>query len=68
VVQLNNELKKIFARDIPVAMMFRYQNIRGFTRYLQQEESGNQGPNQEEDRSQEIEKSKDRLKARMRKI
>jgi acyl carrier protein len=68
VVQLNNELKTAFDRDIPVAMMFRYQNIRAFTQYLQQEEAGHHVPAQEEDRSEEIEKSKDRRKARMRKI
>jgi len=68
VVQLNNELKKALKRDIPVAMMFRYQNIQAFTQYLQQEEIGQQALAQEEDRSEEIEKSKDRRKARMRKI
>jgi acyl transferase domain-containing protein/acyl carrier protein len=67
-VQLNNQLKQAFNRDIPVAMMFRYQNIRAFTQYLQQEENQDKGPIEEEDRSREIEKSKDRLKARMRKI
>jgi polyketide synthase PksJ len=67
VVQLNNELKKAFDRDIPVAMMFRYQNIRAFTQYLQQEEADGNVTPPEEDRSGEITKSKNRLKARMRK-
>jgi polyketide synthase PksJ len=68
VVQLNNQLKEAFNRDIPVAVMFRYQNIRAFTQYLQAEDTGHQASAQEEDRLEEIEKSKHRLKARMRKI
>lgn len=63
IVQLNNELKQIFKKDIPVAVMFRYQNIQAFSKYLQQEETGAPAV---EDRSEEIKKSKDRLKARMR--
>jgi acyl transferase domain-containing protein/acyl carrier protein len=68
VVQLNNQLKKTFNMDIPVAVMFRHQNIRAFTQYLQEEDAGHPASAQEEDRSEEIEKSKDRLRTRMRKI
>jgi acyl carrier protein len=66
IVQLNNELKQVFKKDIPVAVMFRYQNIHAFTGYLQQENGGQAGKSKTEDRSEEIKKSKDRLKARMR--
>jgi len=64
VVQLNNELKKIFNREIPVAVMFRYQTIRTFAQYLQQEKDENVIPNPQENRSNELANSKDRLKAR----
>jgi acyl transferase domain-containing protein/acyl carrier protein len=66
VVQVNNELKKAFNRDIPVAVMFRHQTIGAFTQYLKQEEPGDNVPPPEEDRSDEIAKSKDRLRARMK--
>ena len=66
VVQLNNELKKVLEKDIPVAVMFRHQTISAFTRYLQQEEVGDNVLPPEEDRSDEIAKSKDRMKARMK--
>ena len=70
VVQLNNELKLALNRDIPVALLFRYQNIGAFIRYLQQEETGTAVPaaNAQEDRAGEIERGKDRMKARMRKV
>ncbi|MCP5107301.1 MAG: SDR family NAD(P)-dependent oxidoreductase [bacterium] len=66
VVQLNNELKKILNKDIPVAVMFRYLTIHAFTQYLQLEEKGSNAPAVEEDRTDEIKKGKDRLKARMK--
>jgi len=66
IVQLNNELKKIFDKDIPVAVMFRYQTIHAFTLYLKLEEKGDDSMIEEEDRSEELKKSKDRLKARMK--
>ncbi|MCP5046021.1 MAG: SDR family NAD(P)-dependent oxidoreductase [bacterium] len=69
ILQLNNDLKKVFNRDIPVAIMFRFQTIHAFTQYLKLEEVG-QTPaasDEDEDRSEAIEKSKNRLKARMRK-
>jgi acyl transferase domain-containing protein/acyl carrier protein len=66
VVQVNNELKKAFNKDIPVAVMFRHQTIRAFTQYLQELGPGDHVPPPEEDRSDEIAKSKDRLRARIK--
>jgi acyl carrier protein len=67
VVQVNNELKKAFNKDIPVAVMFRHQTIREFTQYLKQDGNGEDVLPAEEDRADEIAESKDRLKAKMRK-
>jgi len=64
VVQLNNELKKVFNKEIPIAVMFRYQTIRTFAQYLQQEQDSNVSSAPQEDRSSELANSKDRLKAR----
>jgi acyl transferase domain-containing protein/acyl carrier protein len=66
VVQVNNELQKAFNKDIPVAVMFMHQTIRTFTQYLQQEESGDNVLPPGEDRSDEIAKSKDRLRVIMK--
>jgi acyl carrier protein len=66
VVQVNNELKKAFNKDIPVAVMFMHHTIRTFTQYLQQEESGDNVLPPGEDRSDEIAKSKDRLRVIMK--
>jgi acyl transferase domain-containing protein/acyl carrier protein len=66
VVQVNTELKKAFKKDIPVAVMFRHQTIRAFSQYLHEGEAGEPVPPPEEDRSDEIAKSKDRMRARMK--
>jgi surfactin family lipopeptide synthetase A len=67
VVQLNNELKKVLDKDIPVAVMFRHQTIRAFTQYLQQEGMGEKVLPAKKDRSSDIAESRDRLKAKMKK-
>jgi len=66
IVQLNTELKKKYKRDIPVAVMFKYQTIQSFTRYLQGGESTEETATEEIDRSEELKKSKNRLKERIR--
>jgi polyketide synthase PksJ len=66
VVMMNNELKRAFNKDIPVAVLFRHQTIRAFTQYLLEGEAGETVAPPGEDRSDEIAKSKDRLRARMK--
>jgi len=63
---LNNELKKIFDKDIPVAVMFRYQTIHAFTQYLKLEGKDENPMTEEEDCTEELNKSKNRMKARMK--
>ncbi|MDQ1355258.1 MAG: hypothetical protein QG657_5568 [Acidobacteriota bacterium] len=41
IVALNNRLKKIFQKDIPVVKMFTYPTIHSLTNYLKQEEANN---------------------------
>jgi NAD(P)-dependent dehydrogenase (short-subunit alcohol dehydrogenase family)/acyl carrier protein len=63
IVQLNTKLKKVLKREIPVAVMFSYLTIHSFVHYLNQKEQGQGNANEEIDRSDEIEKSKKRMKA-----
>jgi acyl carrier protein len=69
IVQLNAKLKKVLERDIPVAVMFKYLTIQSFVRYLEkgeEEEEGAVGAAEEaEDRSDQLQKGKDRLKSRI---
>jgi acyl transferase domain-containing protein/acyl carrier protein len=67
VVQLNNELKKLLDKDIPVAVMFRHQTIRAFTQYLQQEGMEEEVLQEKKERSSDIAESRDRLKVKMKK-
>jgi amino acid adenylation domain-containing protein/FkbM family methyltransferase len=40
IIQVNNRLREIFKRNIPVISMFEYPTIRSFSRYLNRGESG----------------------------
>jgi len=66
IVQLSDKLKKIVNRDIPVAVLFQHQTVRDFVRYLEPGEQPEGTAAEEIDRTEEIQKGRDRLKARMR--
>jgi len=67
IVQLNARLKKSLERDIPVAVMFRYLNVHALAQYLDQgEKEAEAAPAEKEAaRTEDIEKGKSRMKARM---
>jgi acyl transferase domain-containing protein/acyl carrier protein len=64
IIQLNGRLKEALKRDIPEVAMFRYQTISSFVEHLDQEGSGESAADTLMDRSEEIVKSKNRLKQR----
>ena len=66
IVQLNGKLKKVLNRDIPVAAMFSYLTVRSFFEYIKHKELDDGTISGGIDRSEEIERSKNRLKARTR--
>jgi acyl carrier protein len=64
IVQLNGKLKRELNRDIPVAVMFKYLTIQSFVQYLEKGEQEEIAQEEEVDRTDELKKSKDRLKTR----
>jgi acyl transferase domain-containing protein/acyl carrier protein len=64
IVQLNGKLKRVLNRDIPVAVMFKYLTIQSFVQYLEKGEEEEIVQEEEVDRTDELKKSKDRLKTR----
>ena len=66
IVQLSDKLKKIVNRDVPVAVLFQHQTVRDFVRYLEPGEQPEGTAVEEIDRTEDIQKGRDRLKARMK--
>ena len=65
IVQLNDKLKKIVNRDVPVAVLFQHQTIHGFIQYLGLGEQGESTAVEAIDDGEEIQKGRSRLRARM---
>jgi acyl transferase domain-containing protein len=65
IVQLNDKLKKIVNRDVPVAVLFQHQTIHGIIRYLGLGEETGSASVEAIDDTEEIQKGRSRLKARM---
>ncbi len=68
VINLNNELKKTFKKNIQVVAIFRYLTIRSFARYLDQEEIAGRAYEKKIDRAEEIKKSKRRVSEKKKRL
>jgi len=64
IVQLSGKLKRVLNRDIPIAVMFKYLTIQSFVQYLENGEQEEIVQEEEVDRTDELNKSKNRLKTR----
>jgi acyl carrier protein len=65
IIQLSEQLTKVFKKDIPVAILFKYLTIRSFVDYVIGEEQELDSSNYRVNRRSEIMRSRKRFKQRL---
>jgi len=68
VINLNDELKKTFPKNIPVTAIFNYLTIRTFARFLDQQAAPAAVIEKKMDRKEEIQRSRTRMIEKMKRI